>query len=292
METDIVLDALEYRNRLIRIGANDPHWRGIVKSMQLRMARSYRGSMRSPLDTIRDGELIVIAPAICELIEHGFLSFPSCGISAELFPSPMGFGFFHKPPGLGHAGEIEGVEAFAWCIHANWVNRLTGARLAGAEVTYVGQRGISHMFWPFGPDDAWDSWIAEGASTETNPDLMFARFHRYCVLGTLIFMGQTITQTSVRVVGNRQARRQMQRLGYEPSAKVVELRRREYQHREHENNPTYRDYSCQWIVRGHWRNQWHPSLGSHQPKWITPYVKGPGDKPLKTPRVNVFAVVR
>lgn len=40
------------------------------------------------------------------------------------------------------------------------------------------------------------------------------------------------------------------------------------------------DWSHQWIVDGHWREQYHPSDQSHVPTWIAPYVKGPEDKPL------------
>jgi hypothetical protein len=31
-----------------------------------------------------------------------------------------------------------------------------------------------------------------------------------------------------------------------------------------------------WWVRGHWRNQWYPSLQDNKRKWIRPYVKGTG----------------
>jgi hypothetical protein len=41
------------------------------------------------------------------------------------------------------------------------------------------------------------------------------------------------------------------------------------------------EYSCQWPVRPHWRNQWYPSLGEHRAKLIPGYVKGPADKPLR-----------
>lgn len=47
-----------------------------------------------------------------------------------------------------------------------------------------------------------------------------------------------------------------------------------------------------WIVRGHWRNQWYSSQQRHKVRWITPYVKGPEDKPLRIPKERVFAVVR
>jgi len=39
-------------------------------------------------------------------------------------------------------------------------------------------------------------------------------------------------------------------------------------------------WNCRWLVNGHWRNQFHPSTGGHTPTWISPYVKGPADKPF------------
>lgn len=48
-------------------------------------------------------------------------------------------------------------------------------------------------------------------------------------------------------------------------------------------------YSVRWIVRGHHRAQWYPSLKAHRVLWVAPYVKGPADKPLKAP---AYAVVR
>ncbi len=43
------------------------------------------------------------------------------------------------------------------------------------------------------------------------------------------------------------------------------------------------NWTHQWLVSGHWRDQWHPSTRSHKLTWIAPYVKGPPDLPLKTP---------
>jgi hypothetical protein len=40
------------------------------------------------------------------------------------------------------------------------------------------------------------------------------------------------------------------------------------------------EWSHRWVVRGHWRRQWHPRLQSHRPIWINEHVKGPDDKPL------------
>lgn len=45
-----------------------------------------------------------------------------------------------------------------------------------------------------------------------------------------------------------------------------------------DGSPTY---SVRWIVSGHFRQQWYPSIGAHRPKYIDSYVKGPADAPLK-----------
>lgn len=41
-----------------------------------------------------------------------------------------------------------------------------------------------------------------------------------------------------------------------------------------------REYRHRWVVRGHWRNQFYPSIAAHRPKWIAPYLAGPADAPL------------
>ena len=55
---------------------------------------------------------------------------------------------------------------------------------------------------------------------------------------------------------------------------VVELRRVTH---KHDREPGEAHYSHSFMVRGHWRNQWYPSLRLHRQKWISPYVKGEGD---------------
>ena len=42
-------------------------------------------------------------------------------------------------------------------------------------------------------------------------------------------------------------------------------------------------WTHQWMVSGHWRDQWLPSSVSHRMTWIAPYIKGPPDLPLRTP---------
>jgi hypothetical protein len=52
------------------------------------------------------------------------------------------------------------------------------------------------------------------------------------------------------------------------------------------------DWSHRWLVRGFWRNQWFPSLGIHRQLWISDYIKGPEDKPLRIKPTRAFELVR
>jgi len=79
----------------------------------------------------------------------------------------------------------------------------------------------------------------------------------------------------------------------DPTVRVVQLRRqRAATGGSAVGEHTAVEWSFQWVVRGHWRHQPYPSRGVIQPIWIHSYVKGPADKPLKTPPATVFAVVR
>lgn len=45
-------------------------------------------------------------------------------------------------------------------------------------------------------------------------------------------------------------------------------------------NGSGHEYHHQWVVRGHWRQQWYPTREVHRPVWIAPHIKGPDGAPL------------
>lgn len=47
-----------------------------------------------------------------------------------------------------------------------------------------------------------------------------------------------------------------------------------------ETNAGQRVLDHRWLVRGHWRRQWFPSLGVHKLIWIAEHPSGPSDRPL------------
>jgi hypothetical protein len=89
----------------------------------------------------------------------------------------------------------------------------------------------------------------------------------------------------------RGVRRSAERNGIHlPKVSVVRLRRVGSQ--RDIDSIAQQEWSCRWLVTGHWRNQWYQKAGRHVRRWIAPYVKGPEDKPMKPPTPRVFAVKR
>jgi hypothetical protein len=99
-----------------------------------------------------------------------------------------------------------------------------------------------------------------------------------------LLMGQrglASTTTGVPVPKNKAARRRQAPVREQLDAvRIIELRAGT-DHAAAYAGAT-RAYRHRWMVKGHWRQQWYPSLGMNRPVWIAPYVKGPDGAPLLT----------
>jgi len=109
------------------------------------------------------------------------------------------------------------------------------------------------------------------------------------ILSASMFIEQTICVERREPV-QRAAARQAARAGLDSVVHAIVLRAAEPREAA-EGEATDREYSCRWIVRGHWRQQFYPRAARHVPLWIHPHLKGPDGKPLRT-RPDVFAVTR
>jgi hypothetical protein len=113
------------------------------------------------------------------------------------------------------------------------------------------------------------------------------------ILAKLAFMNQPfIENTSLDRVATFQGAHHQAKKNDAKKIQIVYLRCREQHPTLQDGSPNPVDWSCQWLVQGHWRNQYHPSDQSHKPMFIQSYVKGPEDKPFKAPRERIFAAVR
>jgi len=85
-----------------------------------------------------------------------------------------------------------------------------------------------------------------------------------------------------RMRPHRAIRRSAARLGLVEVKDVVvcELRRARPRGYEWPESGEGGHLSHRFMVRGHYRNQWYPSLQRHRQRYIFPYIKGPDDKPF------------
>lgn len=75
-----------------------------------------------------------------------------------------------------------------------------------------------------------------------------------------------------------------------PPIRVIRLRRVNTRGEPSEDRDV--NWSCRWLVRPHFRNQWHPSTQTHKRRLIGSYVKGPEDQPLRLPKPAIYSVDR
>lgn len=77
-----------------------------------------------------------------------------------------------------------------------------------------------------------------------------------------------------------------------PTEHVTIVRLRRPRQEPEPGDPVIVHWSHRWVVGGHWRNQWYPSISMHRQIWISPYVKGPDELPLVVNKARIFALVR
>lgn len=114
-----------------------------------------------------------------------------------------------------------------------------------------------------------------------------------CPIAAFHFMNGTVA-CAREYQANHQTRKQFARAGREiPTVKAVVLRRSE-QHRD--DSVSMRsdvEWSCQWLVRGHWRKLHEPRKSDGATvTYIQPHTKGPEDKPFRAPRETVYVAKR
>lgn len=134
--------------------------------------------------------------------------------------------------------------------------------------------------------------VAPGTHGSSHPTSARVRALSRFFLAACVWLEQRIIVTTDGHI-ERHRRKQIAREHNVPqpsSVKIVQLRRRESDAERLSDETESIDWSCQWIVNGHWRNQ--PYKNERKLIYILPFVKGPADKPLKVPKQTVYEVSR
>lgn len=238
------------------------------------------------VQVLRRAELFYVNSNMLALAVGAGRTLDSTDLHEADLPAEEGLIYFSDPIDFDD-GNAEAVCAASWSIiligdeRALLVTWFTSAD----EIRRLAQQGGWNLntrprkinqalctMWRFGNDQ---TILLDGRRTSLNetPEgraigALFSVWH---------LMRQTLAATTDAHY-DRASIRRLARENREPErVRVIELRRRMPSTGNAESD---REYHHQWIVRGHWRKQWYPSLDLHRPVWIAPHVKGPEDAPL------------
>jgi hypothetical protein len=233
------------------------------------------------------------AEDICALVEAAAPTLEHWSPRPEDFLCPYGFSWFARPLHLPVPEELPPIDlhGFLWGPIREKGILLTGIIRAPQPVGYW-CGAISICGW--GHDLLTAEWIGpEPASVFVTR----SQLQRQYIAAALLFMGQRLATRSTERLPRHVLRRlprqhpETERPLERTEIAVIRLRRPAAARGEADGEPV--DWSCRWIVGGHWRNQaCGTGRGAHRPVWIAPHLKGPEDKPLKVPARRLFAVVR
>jgi hypothetical protein len=247
------------------------------------------------LAILREGDLFYVEPDFMSLIEEAAKTFEHEPLLPSDLIVPCGFvrlprSIYIEPPsypqrsGSEDDRYIDTFRAFGWGSYAD----NTGILLC----YYAGREDIPDLVAPFVPT-RFTQWVFEGAEHRVVPEAgtLMREWHATYTFARVFFrlVMQRIADVSV-LNPDRATRKRAKRAGVGSSVNVVRLRRPEHLS---DPGPDHHkvEWSHQWIVSGHWRWQWYPSIQAHRQIWISPYVKGPEGKELIIkPRVFDVAV--
>lgn len=250
---------------------------------------------QTAVTTWRDAELFFVTGAMSEVAKAAARTMPEFTIQPQDLPAEQGVIYFDSPIGENSDGQRSaGIIACAWTIneltyeeygtrtgvfftfHTSRADAVqtTNAALAGEEISESRYRDAGMA--PLPHDD--DAWVMFGDDIPKPDTLTSQELWARTVTCAWILMQQPIATVSVERADRASRRRLAKQSEKDSPIRVIALRHAKSQHVSRDESE--REYHHQWVVRGHWRQQWYPSEERNKPRWIAPHVKGPEGAPL------------
>lgn len=245
---------------------------------------------------IAGAELFWVSREMTELCVAAAKTMPSWSLQPDDLIAPAGMIYFEDLPTF-RAGVPTTVMTWSQCPATLAARMFEGPGLwlsSYAERGWLTRRGLDFGSAPtprlvyngeslasYGPrKEGGVAYTAndEGEVIETDSETLIRGGGALAVFKTACLLMRQELATADLVEPNRASRKRIQRMQQEPKAvRVIRLR---HASNSSGNSASDREYHHQWIVRGHWRQQWYPSREVHRPVWIAPHVKGPEGAPL------------
>lgn len=190
-----------------------------------------------------------------ELLRQAHADIPPHPLDVADLPTPSGFVYFADPL------RFDTVAVHA--IHWNWYDKASTVDISCYLASNT-DAAVAGMLPTLG-----GSW-QRGTEPVGTLDRLLQSFW--------VLSSQRIAVAETQLV-DRHMRKRAAKVGHVPEdgIRVVTLRRPT---QEQTGGSRLVEWSCRWVVSGHWREQWYAKSEEHRPVWIAPYPKGPADKPL------------
>lgn len=301
------VDLPELRNDLVQHMASQRglNQLGRFEDNRLTTGESLIGTISSEelradeIDRLSDAVLFYVSPEMTDLTSAAAGSLPFFNLNRDDLPAERGFIVFARPVATySNDGKPDAeVRACCWEVmdsnalwltfYTDWHGWLEECRAAGVfrpeslDDCLRHDHGLYFETFVFSPlsghrevEGEWEEDAREVGALDR------------AVRAAWLLMQQPLAETS-EVLPDRATRKRLRRDGQEPAAvRVIGLRRPKSSSEKGEGS---REYQHQWIVRGHWRQQWYPKRQVHRPVWIAPHVKGPEGAPvIGGDKVNVL----
>lgn len=238
------------------------------------------------INRLRSAELFHVSAEMVDVARAAARTIPDFQLAREDLPTMAGLMVFDKSPcPAPPLGETPvGVKAVCWAPIPNgrnntlfgtvYLDREEAAPAIAKATLYRKPYSEPKLTYAHGGEFVW----AFGENKGRSPDpSSFLATLAPVLRSTWLLMQQPLTREE-RADPSRASSKRLRRAGHEPApVRVIELRRPKNTGGHGDGD---REYHHQWIVRGHWRQQWHPKRQVHRPVWIAPHIKGPEGAPL------------
>lgn len=284
----------EYFTSCIREGVQTAYMPGLSDTAE--------GARLATAETERlaKAELFWVSREMTELCVAAARSMPAWSLQSEDLPAPAGLIYFDGLPdfrpefpttAMAWAPCPTEVASYAlkgpglwlscyvgqdWFVQHEEID-LSSVRIPLAPLVYDGESIAA-----FGEREPGDTAFATDDGdkvVEMDDESLIKRCSSLVLVkAACLLMRQDLADAST-VEPDRATRKRLRRQGADEDVRtrVIELRRPKSSGAPGDSD---REYHHQWIVRGHWRQQWHPKRQLHRPVWIAPHIKGPEGAPL------------
>jgi hypothetical protein len=270
-----------------RVSQGEPHKRDMYSLL-----------LRAEQHKLLTAEAIWVSPEMCEVTQMAAEGFEPEPLLAQDFITMTGFCYFDTPLYMLDRNKmVVSVGAISWCPYLD--ERTEGDEPGGMAIAlyssayaekdefsktlqvYMSEAGTPSLLPLHLSIIQFGDSISEGDLYDPDGNYTGADEWWRTVQVALRLMQQRISDHYEQRLP-RPDRRRLQRAGSQIEDVLVIRLRRPTVHQHQEESETV-EWSHRWLVDGHWR--WQPyGDGIRRQIWISPFVKGPGDKPLVVKR--------